>query len=149
MRYPDPVRFPLALLILVLGCGGAAAPAAGPESDWEVDIPAAMTRPVSAETPARAKQVWTPPSVQAAERPAARRYRGRRIDLDLKQADLHNVFRLLADVGGINIVVSEDVSGAVTLKLRHVPWDQAFEAIVRLEKLEVTRSGNLYLVMPR
>jgi type IV pilus assembly protein PilQ len=149
------VRLLLVPLILAFGCGGSSAPVAEPAAgDWDVEVPEAMRRDGSAETraeagPAPRDQVWTPPSAREAQRPQRAVYRGKRIDLDLKDADLHNVFRLLGDVGGVNIVVSDDVRGAVTLKLRRVPWDQAFDAIVRLEGLAVTRDGNLYLVMPR
>lgn len=150
LRYLDRMRALVLSLILAAGCGGSTKPAAEP--DWEVEVPESMRRDGSAETRAGAapvEQVWTPPSVREAQRPRARVYRGKAIDLDLKGADLHNVFRLLGDVGGVNIVVSEDVRGSVTLKLRWVPWDQAFDAIVKLQGLEVTRDGDLYLVMPR
>jgi type IV pilus assembly protein PilQ len=44
--------------------------------------------------------------LQVDEARGRRRYRGRRIDLDLKDADIHNVLRLLAEVGNVNIVTS-------------------------------------------
>src|SRR6476469_9073063 len=45
------------------------------------------------------------------------RWSGARIDLDVKGADIHDVLRLIADVGKVNIVVAGDVSGTITLKL--------------------------------
>ena len=42
------------------------------------------------------------------------RFTGRRIDLDLKDADIHNVLRLLADVGKINVITADTVNGSVT-----------------------------------
>ena len=77
-----------------------------------------------------------------------RRFHGAPVDLDLKGADLANVFRLLADVGHVNIVVSGEVTGTVTLRLVHVPWDQALELIVRMSNLDLSRSatGNMFLV---
>jgi type IV pilus assembly protein PilQ len=77
---------------------------------------------------------------------AARRFTGARVDLDLKSADLKDVFRLLADVGKVNIVVAEGVSGAITLRLRRVPWDQALDVIARAKGLGVERDGNVLLV---
>lgn len=77
---------------------------------------------------------------------ARTRWRGTPIDLDVKQADLHNVFRLLAEVGNVSIVVADDVRGDVTLRLRAVPWDQALDTIVRLEKLRLRRDGTVYTV---
>lgn len=75
-----------------------------------------------------------------------RRFTGKRIDLDLKNTDLHEVFRLLADVGRINIVVGSEVTGAITMKLKDVPWDQALDVIVRSRGLDVSRDGNVILV---
>ena len=49
----------------------------------------------------------------------AGRYNGRRIDLDLKDADIHNILRLLADVGHVNIVTADDVA-----RQRHDPHAQ-------------------------
>ena len=50
----------------------------------------------------------------------------------LKDADIVNVIRLIADVTGENIITSEDVKGKVTVRLRNVPWEQALD-IVRQE----------------
>jgi hypothetical protein len=76
----------------------------------------------------------------------APRYHGAPVDLDLKDADLADVFRLLADVGRVNIVVGGEVSGKVTMRLRNVPWDQALDVIVRAKELSVERDGNVLLI---
>ena len=76
-------------------------------------------------------------------------YRGTKIDLDLKDVDIHNVMRLLADVGGINIVVPDDVKAQVTVRLRQVPWDQALEVVLASKGLWYRREGNLYRIAPR
>ncbi|RLB53350.1 MAG: type IV pilus secretin PilQ, partial [Deltaproteobacteria bacterium] len=65
-----------------------------------------------------------------AQQQPARRFGGRRIDLDLKDADIHNVFRIVADVGRVNIVAADNVSGKVTIRMRNVPWDQALDTIL-------------------
>src|SRR6185503_18661366 len=79
---------------------------------------------------------------------AKKRYTGRRIDLDFKGADIHNILRLLADVGQVNIVTSDDVKGEVTIKMRNVPWDQALDVILRSKLLGQVREGNLIRVAP-
>src|SRR5690606_34045022 len=76
-------------------------------------------------------------------------YRGRKIDLDFKDADIHNLLRLLADVGGVNIVVPDDVKATVTVRLRDVPWDQAMEVIRASKGLWYRREGRLIRVAPR
>ena len=78
----------------------------------------------------------------------AGRFNGRRIDLDLKDADIHNILRLLADVGRVNIVTADDVSGNVTIRMRNVPWDQALDVVLQAKGLGMVRSGNLIRVAP-
>ncbi|MBI4703540.1 MAG: type IV pilus secretin PilQ [Deltaproteobacteria bacterium] len=73
---------------------------------------------------------------------------GRRIDLDLKDADIHNVLRLIADVGNVNIVTSDNVEGNITIRMRNVPWDQALETVLQAKKLGMVRQGNIIRVAP-
>ncbi|WP_245678415.1 type IV pilus secretin PilQ [Chondromyces crocatus] len=77
-----------------------------------------------------------------------RRFTGRRIDLDLKDADIHNVLRLISDVGRVNIVTADNVSGAVTIRMRNVPWDQALETVLQAKGLGMVRQGNMIRVAP-
>lgn len=79
---------------------------------------------------------------------ASPRFHGAHVDLDLKGADVHDVFRLLADVGKVNIVVAGEVTGTVTMRLRHVPWDQAMDVIARARGLSYEREGNILFVRP-
>lgn len=74
------------------------------------------------------------------------RYKGPSIDIDVKDADLHNVFRFLADAGGANIAVPDEVKGSVTLRLKRVPWEQALCTVVRVKKLELRKEGSIYYV---
>ncbi len=76
------------------------------------------------------------------------RYNGRRINLDLKDADIHNILRLLADVGHVNIVTADDVSGTVTISMKNVPWDQALDVVLQAKGLGMVRAGNLIRVAP-
>jgi type IV pilus assembly protein PilQ len=80
--------------------------------------------------------------------PSAKKYRGRRISLDLKDADIQNVLRLLADVSKLNIVAGDEVQGKVTIKLRNVPWDQALDIILSSRQLDKVRNGNIIRVAP-
>jgi len=80
--------------------------------------------------------------------PRGARYHGATVDLDLKGADLQDVFRLLADVGKVNIVVAGEVSGTITMRLRHVPWDQALDVVAKAKGLALEHDGNVILVRP-
>jgi type IV pilus assembly protein PilQ len=70
-------------------------------------------------------------------------YYGQPISLDLKDADINNVIRLLADVSNLNIVATDDVQGTITLRLFDVPWDQALDIILQVQSLESVREGNV------
>lgn len=70
-------------------------------------------------------------------------YSGQKISLDFKDADIKNVFRLLAEVSGFNIIVTNDVNRRVTLRLIEVPWDQAMDLIITTNGLEKEQVGNV------
>ncbi len=91
------------------------------------------TRPVLAE--------GAPTQAAAPERRPM--YVGQRVSLDFKEADVHNVLRLLADVSKLNIVATEDVKGKVTLRLYDVPWDQALDILLQTMNLESVQEGNV------
>jgi type II secretory pathway component HofQ len=74
------------------------------------------------------------------------KHRGAAIDLDLVRADLHDVLRLLADTARLDLVVGERVTGAVTLKLKQVPWDAALCTIARVHHLQITLDNGILLV---
>ncbi|MSQ46771.1 MAG: type IV pilus secretin family protein [Deltaproteobacteria bacterium] len=70
-------------------------------------------------------------------------YTGRKISLDFKNADVHDVFRILADVSGLNLVATDDVKAKVTLRLIEVPWDQALDVVLQANGLEKNLLGNV------
>jgi type IV pilus assembly protein PilQ len=73
-------------------------------------------------------------------------YAGQKISLDFKDADIKNVFRLLAEVSGLNIVVTADVNRRVTLRLVEVPWDQAMDLLITTNGLDKEQIGNVVRV---
>ncbi|MEW5848491.1 MAG: type IV pilus secretin PilQ [Myxococcota bacterium] len=81
--------------------------------------------------------------------PADRRYTGKKITIDLKDADILNVLRLIAEVSKLNIIASDEVKGTVTIKLRNVPWDQALDIILKVKGLGQEKQGNIIRVAPQ
>ena len=81
-------------------------------------------------------------------RPNAK-YRGPVIDLDVKNADIHDVYRLLSEVGKVNIVLPRDVQGAVTMRLKRVPWDQIACTVAAVHRLAIVVNGNVLRVVPQ
>lgn len=53
-----------------------------------------------------------------------------RLDIDVKEADVLDVLRLLAEVGGLNLAADAEVSCRTTLKLKQVPWPQVLEIVL-------------------
>lgn len=77
-----------------------------------------------------------------------RTYKGKRISMDFKDANIHNILRLISEVAKINIITSDDVKGNVTVTLRNVPWDQALEIILKTKGLGMKKTGNIIRVAP-
>jgi len=76
-------------------------------------------------------------------------YRGPTIDLDIEDADIHGLLRLLADVGRVSIVVPDEISAKVTVRMKKVPWDQALDVILASKGLGYRKEGNIYRVAPQ
>ncbi|HET8562990.1 MAG TPA: type IV pilus secretin PilQ [Candidatus Binatia bacterium] len=72
-----------------------------------------------------------------------KQYTGQKISLEFKDADIKNVFRLLAEVSGRNLVVTDDVNRRVTVRLIEVPWDQALDLIIKTNGLDKEEVGNV------
>ena len=79
---------------------------------------------------------------------APKQTRKKRISLDLKDADIKNVLRLLAEVSGENIVTSEAVAGTISMRLRNVPWEQALETILKTKGYDKVRENNIMRIAP-
>ena len=77
-----------------------------------------------------------------------RKYRGQRISMDFKDADLTNVFRIIAEVSNLNIITADDVKGKVSLRLVNVPWDQALDIVLRSKSLGAAQEGNVLRIAP-
>jgi type IV pilus secretin PilQ/predicted competence protein len=94
------------------------------------------TSPVSGETKTQASgadPLLTP----------EKKYTGQKLSLEFKDADIKNVFRLLAEVSGKNVVVTDDVNRKVTIRLVEVPWDQAMDLLIDTNGLDKEELGNV------
>src|SRR6266568_2792024 len=71
------------------------------------------------------------------------RYTGTKMSIDFLNGDLLDVFKLFADVSGLNVVVNPGISGRVTCKMYDVPWDQLLDLILRTNGLGYLLEGNV------
>jgi type IV pilus assembly protein PilQ len=79
---------------------------------------------------------------------SGKKFSGRKISLDFKDADIRSIFRLIADISKFNLIISDDVAGRVTIKLDDVPWDQAFAIILQSKGLWFEKYGNIVRIAP-
>ena len=104
--------------------------------------------------PAEAKEESAPPQGSQSwgfltgSSDVGRKYTGQRISMDFKDADLTNVFRIIAEVSNLNIITSDDVKGKVSLRLVNVPWDQALDIVLRSKSLGASQEGNVLRIAP-
>ncbi|HEX7027632.1 MAG TPA: type IV pilus secretin PilQ [Gammaproteobacteria bacterium] len=75
-------------------------------------------------------------------------YTGERLSLNFQDIEVRSVLQLIADFTNLNVVVSDTVSGKLTLRLKNVPWDQALDIILDSKGLAMRKSGNVLLIAP-
>ncbi|WP_407898693.1 type IV pilus secretin PilQ [Ferrigenium sp. UT5] len=79
----------------------------------------------------------------------ASRYEGDKLTLNFQNISTREALSVIADFTGLNMVISDSVSGSMTLRLKDVPWDQAFEIILQSKGLDKRVNGNVIQVAPR
>jgi type IV pilus secretin PilQ/predicted competence protein len=74
-------------------------------------------------------------------------YGGTRISLDVQDADIKAVFRLLSEQGKVSIVSGDDVKGTLNLHIKDVPWELALDTILGIKGLSKIEKDNVIMVM--
>ena len=109
------------------------------------------TKPLSARSKAD-KTMEDAFSLEKASQPVSRKgkaYTGRKVTLEFSDADVRKIFQLLAEVSNQNFLISDDVTGTISLKLVNVPWDQALDVILENKGLGMQREGNIVQIRPK
>jgi len=88
------------------------------------------------------------PSLKRINAEEKKEYTGERLTLNFQDIDVRSVLQLLADTSGQNIVVSDSVTGNLTLRLQNVPWDQALDIVLRTKGLDKRRQDNVIIIGP-
>lgn len=76
-------------------------------------------------------------------------FTGSPITLQVKDADVRDVLRMVSEASGFNIIVHPNVQGKLTLNLEQVPWDQALDVVMKTNGLLADRNKSVLRVMPR
>ncbi len=74
------------------------------------------------------------------------RYRGEKISITFRDADIREVFFFFADVMNMNIVLDPDVAGTIDIRLIQVPFDQAFHVVLKNQGLDAIEEDRVIRV---
>jgi type IV pilus assembly protein PilQ len=72
-----------------------------------------------------------------------KKYTGKKISIDLQDADIEHVLRLIAAMTNYNLIIDEDVKGKISLRLYDIPWDQALDLVLLQKNLGMVLKGNI------
>ena len=76
-------------------------------------------------------------------------YSGEKLSLNFQNIEVRSLLQVIADFTNFNVVTSDSVSGAVTLRLKDVPWDQALDIILQAKGLGMRKTGNVLWIAPK
>jgi type IV pilus assembly protein PilQ len=76
-------------------------------------------------------------------------YAGEKLTLNFQNISTREALSVIADFTSLNMVISDTVSGNLTLRLKDVPWDQALDIILQSRGLDMRKNGNVIQVAPR
>jgi type IV pilus assembly protein PilQ len=76
-------------------------------------------------------------------------YSGEKLSLNFQNIEVRSLLQVIADFTNFNVVTSDTVSGAVTLRLKDVPWDQALDIILQAKGLGMRKNGNVLWIAPK
>jgi len=75
-------------------------------------------------------------------------YTGKKLSLNFQNIDTRTALQIIADTAGLNLVASDSVTGTVTLRLEHVPWDQALHLVIESKGLASRKLDSVLMVAP-
>ena len=78
----------------------------------------------------------------------SRDYAGDPVSMEFQNADLRSVLRTFAEISELNLVIDPQVAGTVDVALVDVPWDQAFDVILRANRLGYVADGTVIRIAP-
>ena len=76
-------------------------------------------------------------------------FAGEKLSLNFQNIEVRSLLQVIADFTNFNIVTSDTVTGAVTLRLKDVPWDQALDIVLQAKGLGMRKNGNVLWVAPK
>ena len=90
-----------------------------------------------------------PQKVDAKKLTQGPNFSGEKLSLNFQNIEVRSLLQVIADFTNFNIITSDSVTGSVTLRLKDVPWDQAFQIIMDAKSLGMKKTGNVLLIAPK
>ena len=75
-------------------------------------------------------------------------YTGQKITLSFENIKVRKLLQIIASTANVNLVTSGKVKGSMSLRLQHVPWDQALHIILRSQGLGKNKNGDVMTIAP-
>jgi type IV pilus assembly protein PilQ len=75
-------------------------------------------------------------------------YSGEKLTLNFQDISVREALNVIADFTQLNMVISDSVTGNLTLRLKDVPWDQALDIILQSRNLSMRKHGTVVQVAP-
>jgi len=122
---------------------------------WTLSSLLAMPLPAQTLEPSL---VWQPPAPAAPDAAIpvtgfglvfGAPFSGEKMSLNFQSIELRALLQVIADFTRLNIIASDAVTGAVTVRLKDVPWDQALDIVLQSKGLSSRRKGNVIWVAPK
>jgi type IV pilus assembly protein PilQ len=70
------------------------------------------------------------------------------MSIDTRDMDMSDFFRLIANVGQVNVVLHPAVQGKINVTLKDVPWEQALDVVLKNHGLAKELEGNIMRIVP-
>jgi len=77
-----------------------------------------------------------------------KKYIGKKISLNVKDVSVEDLLKMIAEASGFNIILTDEVKklAPLSLNLTNVPWDQALDTLLGLNKLVAKKNGIILMI---
>jgi len=113
------------------------------KSDWS------ESDSISSKSSASEKSIETAEKLVAVlnSSPDKKEYFGSKVSFEGASVSVHDIFRLVGEASGLNIVTDSDVNYSSTFTVKDIPWDQLLDIVIQQAQLRAAVSGNVVRII--
>jgi type IV pilus assembly protein PilQ len=71
------------------------------------------------------------------------KFYGKKISIEVIDGEIRDVISFISEESGVNLVLSDEIKGKISVKLRQIPWDQALVVLMQTKQLGYIRQGSI------